>query len=64
MSLNVETVTGVYDAIARGDMRPVLQAMVDDVAWYEPESLPYGTHRGPRAVADHVFRRVGEDFPG
>jgi uncharacterized protein len=61
---NVDTVNGVYEAIHRGDMRPVLELMVDDVEWREPESLPYGVHRGPRAVAEHVFRRVGEDFPG
>jgi hypothetical protein len=62
---SVEVVHAVYDACGRGDVPAVLGLFADDIAWHEPEGLPYGgVHNGPMAVAQNVFGPVTEDVEG
>jgi ketosteroid isomerase-like protein len=62
---NVEFVSGVYGAFARGDVPAVLGAFADDIEWFEAEGMPYGgLHRGPDAVAQNVFGPISEDVEG
>lgn len=39
---NVETIRGIYEAFARGDIPGVIAALADDVEWDSPETLPWG----------------------
>ena len=54
-----------YAASARGDLDGMLAPLAEDAAWTEMAGFPYaGTYIGPAAVADGVFRRIGEDWTG
>jgi ketosteroid isomerase-like protein len=67
MSENVETVRGVYEALARGDIPAVLGVLDENVEWYEAEHITYwpgGPFMGRQAVADGVFARIPQDFDG
>src|SRR3954468_8403225 len=58
MSSNVEMTRDLYDAFNKGEVPAVLAAMAPDIEWQEPESVPYGRHTGPQAVAENVFSLV------
>jgi ketosteroid isomerase-like protein len=58
MPSNVDLTRDLYDAFNKGDVPAVLGMMTQDIKWEEPETLPYGTHVGPEAVADKVFSLV------
>lgn len=60
---NVETVEEMYAAFNEGDLETVVGRMDPDIEWIEPEGSPYsGTHRGPEAVVENVFKRVMEEI--
>lgn len=60
---NVTAVRSAYAAFAAGDI-PVVLAMLDpDVEWIEAAGGPYGgTFRGPQAVVDGLFTRLGGEW--
>jgi ketosteroid isomerase-like protein len=62
---NAEIVKGLYDAFAAGNVPFVLQAMDPGIEWTEAEGFPYaGTYRGPDAVVQNVFLRLGSEWEG
>ena len=62
---NLDSVRGVYDAFAKGDVPAVLGFLSPDVKWTEAEGFPYGgTYVGPQAVAEGVFMRLGTEWEG
>lgn len=62
---NLDKIKAVYDAFAKGDIPTVLEALSADIEWTEAEGFPYGgTYRGPRAVLEGVFMRLGSEWNG
>ena len=62
---NLDSVRGVYDAFARGDIPAVLGFLSPDAEWTEAEGFPYGgTYIGPQAVLEGVFMRLGTEWDG
>src|SRR3954471_804725 len=62
---NREVIQSLYDAFARGDMPFVLGLMAPEVEWMQADGFPYpGTHRGPDAVLNGVFMRLGTEWDG
>ena len=62
---NLKLVQKVYDAFAKGDIPSVLGFLTQDTDWTEAEGFPYGgTYRGPRAVLEGVFMRLGSEWTG
>jgi len=62
---NLDGVRGVYDAFARGDVPGVLGFLSPDIEWTEAEGFPYGgVYRGPNAVLEGVFMRLGTEWDG
>jgi ketosteroid isomerase-like protein len=60
---SVDVVRGVYDAMGRGDVPGVLEAIAN-VEWHEAEGLPYGgVYRGGEAVGQNVFGPLMQDVP-
>ena len=65
MAKNVETIRGLYEAFGRGDVPSILAALAPDVSWTEAGGSPYGgTYRGPDAVLQNVFMRIGTEWDG
>src|SRR3712207_5696579 len=62
---NAQLIRDLYDAFARGDVPAVLGALADDIAWTEADGFPYaGTYRGPQAVLEGIFMRLGGEWDG
>jgi uncharacterized protein len=62
---NLESVRGLYEAFAKGDVPTVLAFLDADIAWTEAEGFPYGgTYNGPNAVLSGVFMRLGSEWDG
>jgi uncharacterized protein len=62
---NLTSVQNVYHAFAKGDIPTVLGFLSPEVEWTEAEGFPYGgTYRGPRAVLEGVFMRLGSEWNG
>lgn len=62
---NLDGVRGVYAAFAKGDIPAVLGFLSSDIEWTEAEGFPYaGTYKGPNAVLDGVFMRLGTEWNG
>ena len=62
---NLESVRGLYEAFAKGDVPTVLAFLDTNVAWTEAEGFPYGgTYNGPNAVLEGVFMRLGAEWDG
>ncbi len=62
---NLDSVRGVYEAFAKGDIPSVLGFLSSDVVWVEAEGFPYGgTYHGPDAVLAGVFMRLGSEWEG
>lgn len=60
---NVDGVRGVYQAFAKGDVPGVLGFLWPDIEWTEAEGFPYGgTYKGPNAVLEGVFMRLGTEW--
>ena len=62
---NLESVRGLYEAFAKGDVPTVLAFLDANIAWTEAEGFPYGgTYDGPNAVLEGVFMRLGSEWDG
>lgn len=65
---NSQKMRSLYDSFARGDIPTVLAAFDPNIEWWEAENLlDYAQHnpyRGPQAVAEGVFKRVGQEWQG
>lgn len=62
---NLESVRGLYEAFAKGDVPTVLGFLDANIAWTEAEGFPYGgTYNGPKAVLEGVFMRLGGEWDG
>ena len=65
MTSPLQIIQDHYAASAVGDLDGMLAPLAADVEWTEMAGFPYaGTYTGPAAVADGVFRRIGEDWTG
>ena len=63
MTSPLQIIQDHYAASARGDLDGMLAPLAQDVEWTEMAGFPYaGTYKGPAAVADGVFRRIGEEW--
>lgn len=61
----LDAVQGVYDAFGKGDIPAVLGFLGSDIEWTEAEGFPYGgTYKGPNAVLEGVFMRLGTEWDG
>lgn len=64
---NLETIRGLYAALARGDVPSVLETLDAQVEWNEAENFIYADRNpylGPQAVLDGVFMRLGAEWDG
>jgi ketosteroid isomerase-like protein len=62
---NLESIRGLYEAFAKGDVPAVIGFLDDNIAWTEAEGFPYGgTYDGPNAVLEGVFMRLGGEWDG
>lgn len=65
MGQNVGSLRALYDAFAVGDVPAVLAVLDANIEWTEAEGFPYaGTYRGPDAVLQGVFMRLGTEWDG
>lgn len=66
-SSNAQSVQALYDSFARGDIPGVLARFDPDIVWMEAENINYADrnpYRGPQAVLEGVFMRIGQDWEG
>ncbi len=64
---NVDLIRGLYDAFAAGDIAGVLGRMSPDIVWNEAENFIYADnnpYRGPEAILNGVFARIGAEWDG
>lgn len=65
MQDNTAYIRDLYTAFAAGDVPAVLGALSADVEWIEAEGGPYGgVYRGPDAVLEGVFMKLGTEWDG
>jgi ketosteroid isomerase-like protein len=63
MKKAIEVVKAFYTAAGSGDGATMAQQLADDVEWIEMEGTPYGgTYKGPQAVFEGVFARLGSEW--
>jgi ketosteroid isomerase-like protein len=65
MTLNEtkEIVTHIYDELAKGNSRPLLEAFADDVRWSVIGTTPWsGTYVGKAAVLDDLLAPLRAQF--
>jgi ketosteroid isomerase-like protein len=62
MSSNTEIIKGAYEAFARQDIPGVLAAFAPDIAWYTPDTVPFGgTFKGHDEVVG-FFTALPESY--
>lgn len=65
---NVQLMRDLYEAFGRGDIPTVLGAMDPGIEWHEAEGNPYEPSgepwRGPEAVLQNLFVRLGTEWDG
>lgn len=60
---NLETVRGMYDSFAEGDIEAIGDIMDPDVELHEPEGIAGGgTHHGFDEIVENVFSRLGSEW--
>jgi ketosteroid isomerase-like protein len=59
---DTRAIRAIYDALAAGDVGPLVERMDDAIEWHEPEGAPVvaGTFRGRAAVLGEVLARMPE----
>ena len=63
----VNTVRGMYEAFAKGDIPTIIAALDPEVEWWEAENFIYADanpYLGPDAVLNGVFVRISEEWDG
>ncbi len=59
------TVEGLYGALGAGDIAAAMELMDEGIEWKEADGFPLaGVYRGPQAVLDGVFARLGSEWAG
>jgi uncharacterized protein len=65
---NVQLIRDAYEAFGRGDIATVLGMMDPGIEWREAEGNPYQPSgeawKGPDAIVQNLFVRIGADFEG
>lgn len=62
---NGETIKGIYEAFATGNVPAVLGAFDGNIEWTEAEGFMYGgTYNGPNGVLENVFMKLGTEWEG
>ena len=65
---NVQLVRDAYDCFGRGDIPALLGMMDPNIEWSEAEGNPYQPSgkawKGPDAVLQNLFAKLGADFGG
>ena len=65
---NVQVIRDAYDCFGRGDIPALLELMDPDIEWSEAEGNPYQPSgkawRGPDAIVQNLFVKIGADFDG
>ena len=62
---NLEVVRGIYSSLSMGDVTAVLNQMHHEIEWREAENFIYADrnpYRGPQAVLEGVFMRLGTEW--
>lgn len=60
-----DRIRSLYDSFAQGDVPTVLGSFDPEIVWMEAENINYADrnpYRGPQAVAEGVFMRIGQDW--
>ena len=62
---NVDTVRGLYESFAKGDVPAVLGAFDENIEWVEAEGTPYGgTYLSGDAILQNVFMKLATEWTG
>lgn len=64
---NKQTIEEMYAAFGRGDMPTIMGALDPEIEWWEAENFIYADknpYRGPQAVLEGVFMRIGMQWDG
>lgn len=62
---NAQRIQSLYDAFARGEVPTVLGAFDPNIVWMQADNSNYADrnpYRGPQAIAEGVFMRIGQDW--
>jgi len=60
---NLETVKGLYESFAEGDIEAIRDIMDSDVELHEPKGIAGGgTHHGFDEIAENVLSRLGTEW--
>ena len=62
---NMEVIRGIYESLSRGDVTAVLGQMHQHIEWREADNFFYADrnpYRGPQAVLEGVFARLGSEW--
>lgn len=62
---NMEVIRGIYESLSRGDVTAVLGQMHQHIEWREADNFIYADrnpYRGPQAVLEGVFARLGSEW--
>ena len=60
-----EIVTGLYEALAKGEVEAVLGTFDPQIEWREADNFLYADgnpYTGPQAVAEGILQRIGLDL--
>jgi hypothetical protein len=61
----MEVIRGIYESLSRGDVTAVLGQMHQHIEWREADNFIYADrnpYRGPQAVLEGVFARLGSEW--
>jgi len=62
---NLQLMRQGYGYFAEGNIPAVLEIFDPDIEWTEAEGFPYGgTYRGPKAISEQVFMKLGTEWDG
>ncbi|ELZ32017.1 hypothetical protein C474_07622 [Halogeometricum pallidum JCM 14848] len=60
---NLETVKGLYESFAEGDIEAIRDIMNPDVVLHEPKGITGGgTHRGFDDIVENIFSKLGTEW--
>ncbi|MBT2500403.1 nuclear transport factor 2 family protein [Agromyces sp. ISL-38] len=63
MNHNAQIIADHYAASGRGDLTGMIAPFAADIRWTEAAGFPYaGTYVGPQSVAEHVFKRIHDEW--